>query len=505
MSSQLLISENWIEQSNVALKNAIFDTLFKLRLPTVLRGVVVMLQGLVVFICILFSPVLLVAADKPNVILIMADDVSWECFGCYGGEDYETPRIDRLASEGIRFEHCYSTPICTPSRVKLMTGKYGFRNYTHFGYLHPGERTFAHMMKEAGYRTAIAGKWQLNGLYNQLPGHLDPMRPHQAGFDESLLWQVTRGKGGDGGERFWDPPLEHNGEFISKEKNAGQYGPDLLTDFVCDFIESNQDEPFFVYYPMLLVHDPFVPTPHSRGDQPISHSLNRAPKSYAEKKKNFVAMVEYMDYLVGRVVDKVDSLGLGQETIILFTADNGTNTGIRSNWNGREIKGGKAGMKDNGTHVPLVARWTEHTPPGTVLPDLIDFTDFYATLLDASGLGSSAKEPIDGKSFLPQLTGNPGVLREWVLCHYQCYWNKKPGQYARTAKYKLYRDGSYFEVPVDLDESKDLGTSLSKEAEDVRQELEYLLKRCPPVPAGALGKETVERPTYPEVPNLLDD
>ena len=195
-----------------------------------------MLQRLILLLSILSSPALLLAADKPNVILIMADDVSWECFGCYGAEDYKTPRIDQLASEGIRFEHCYSTPICTPSRVKLMTGKYGFRNYTHFGYLDPSERTFAHMMKEAGYQTAIAGKWQLNGLYNKLAGHLDPMRPHQAGFDQSLLWQVTRGKGGDGGERFWDPPLEHNGKFISKEENAGQYGPDLLTDFVCDFI-----------------------------------------------------------------------------------------------------------------------------------------------------------------------------------------------------------------------------------------------------------------------------
>ena len=99
------------------------------------------------------------ATEKPNIILVMADDVSWECFGCYGAEDYKTPNLDRLATEGLRFTHCYSTPICTPSRVKLMTGQYNFRNYTHFGYLNPKDKTFGHLLQEAGYKTAIAGEW----------------------------------------------------------------------------------------------------------------------------------------------------------------------------------------------------------------------------------------------------------------------------------------------------------------------------------------------------------
>ncbi|MEM9366397.1 MAG: sulfatase-like hydrolase/transferase [Planctomycetota bacterium] len=455
------------------------------------------------FTCFAITTTLVWAREQPNVILIMADDVSWECFDCYGAEDYKTPYIDRLAAEGIRFEHCYSTPICTPSRVKLMTGKYGFRNYTHFGYLNPKERTFGHMMQEAGYQTAIAGKWQLNGLYNTLPGNQDSSRPQQAGFHESLLWQVTRGKGGDGGERFWEPPLEHNGNFITKEANAGKYGPDLLTDFVCDFIERNRDQPFFVYYPMVLVHDPFVPTPDTVGQQAISHALNKAPKGYDAKKANFVAMVQYMDKLIGRITRKVDALGLGEDTLIMFTADNGTNTGIRSQWNGREIRGGKAGMKDNGTHVPFVARWSGHTPNGTVLPDLVDFTDFYATLSDAAGRAREANDPVDGRSFFPQLNGEVGDPREWVLCHYQCYWKKTPGQFARTARYKLYRDGRYYEVPVDLDEANELGDAAGREATAVRRELSHLLEHCPPVPAGALDKNTQERPTYPDTPDLF--
>ena len=133
-------------------------------------------------------------APQPNIILIMADDIGWECFSDYGGEDYKTPHLDSMAAQGVRFENCYSTPICTTSRVKLMTGRYNFRNYTHFGYLHPQEKTFGQMLKQAGYKTAIAGKWQLNGLYHKAPGHLDSSRPIKAGFDEYCLWQVTKGK-----------------------------------------------------------------------------------------------------------------------------------------------------------------------------------------------------------------------------------------------------------------------------------------------------------------------
>ena len=115
----------------------------------------------------------------------MADDVSWECIGCYGAEDYETPRIDALAKQGVRFSHCYSTPICTTSRVKLMTGQYNFRNYTHFGYLSPDQKTFGNLLESAGYKTAIAGKWQLEFLHQR-------NSVNALGFDEYQLWQIFR-------------------------------------------------------------------------------------------------------------------------------------------------------------------------------------------------------------------------------------------------------------------------------------------------------------------------
>ena len=441
---------------------------------------------------------------QPNIVLMMADDVSWEAFGCYGAEDYQTPHIDQLAAEGIRFAHCYSTPICTTSRVKIMTGKYNFRNYTHFGYLSPKEKTFGHLLQQAGYKTAIAGKWQLNGLYNKLPGHDDASRPIAAGFDEYMLWQLTTAKGGDarGGERFWSPPIEHNGEFLTKEMNKGKYGPDMFCDFVCDFMERHQDQPFFVYYPMVLVHNPFVPTPDTIGDQPLA-GANKAPKDKAKQKQNFVAMVNYMDKIVGRIVKKIDDIGQSENTIILFTGDNGTNTSITSRWNGRNNKGGKAGMKDMGTHVPLVAYWKNHTPDGVVLDDLVDFTDFYTTFAQAAGSTLDKSDPIDGRSFLPQLKGQPGNPRDWVLCHYEPYWNKTPGQFVRTGDFKLYRDGRFYNVPADLEEANNLTNSGDSKALAIRQTLETFLKNCPPAPIGKKAdKNTKVRPTFPKWKNL---
>lgn len=444
---------------------------------------------------------------KPNVILIMADDVSWEAFSCYGAEDYKTPHIDALAAAGVKFTHAYSTPICTTTRVKLMTGQYNFRNYTHFGYLNPNQKTFGHMMQSAGYRTAIAGKWQLNGLYNKLPGSDDPTRPQKAGFHESMLWQVTTGKviKEGGGERFWSPPLEHNGKMLTAEQNAGKYGPDLECDFICDFMESNREEPFFVYYPMTLVHNPFVATPDTIGDASKNQAANKAPKDNAAQKDNFVAMVQYADKLVGRIVDKVKALGQLDNTIIMFTADNGTNRSITSGWNGQQIRGGKGGMTDMGTHVPFVASWHGTTPAGLVSDDLIDFTDFYTTLAEAAGVQRGDDDPIDGRSFLPQLRGEKGAPREWVLCHYQPYWNQKEGQFARNQSYKLYRDGRYFNVPNDLIEKQNLAAgSAGAEGEKARAALHAFLEQCPPAPVGRGNKNTKDRPLHPDWKNLVD-
>ncbi|MGB0993124.1 MAG: sulfatase-like hydrolase/transferase [Akkermansiaceae bacterium] len=443
----------------------------------------------------------LVEAKKPHIILIMADDVSWECFGSYGAQDYKTPELDKLAKRGVQFNHCYSTPICTTSRVMLMTGQYNFRNYTHFGYLNREDKTFGNLLHNAGYKTAVAGKWQLNGLYNKLPGHDDSQRPKKCGFDAWCLWQLTKTKA-EGGERFWHPALEQNGAMLPKNQVAGKYGPDLMSDFLCDFFEKHHKEkPVFLYYPMALVHDPFVPTPDSI--LPGQTKSNRQPKSAKERKKNFVAMVNYMDKTIGKIVKKIEALGELENTLILFTADNGTHTSITSQWNGQAIRGGKAGMKDMGTHVPLIAYWKGKTPNGKVLNDLVDFTDFYPTLAAAAGIPLGKDDPTDGRSFLPQLYGKKGNPRDWILCHYQSYWNKMPGQFIRTQKYKLYRDGRLFNVPSDLKEKHDISKNkFPQDATAAINKLRTVIKKAPPAPTTKAGRNSKDRPVYPKWPKL---
>ena len=199
-------------------------------------------------------------SQKPNIVLIMADDLGYETIGAYGSKMYQTPNLDKLVEEGMRFDHCYSTPLCTPSRVQLMTGKYNFRNYIGFGLLDPAERTFGHLMQDAGYKTCVVGKWQLLGNKRQqeLAGGRIGSCPNEAGFDEYCLWQIDKL-----GSRYKHPTLSISGE--ETRKIEGGYGPDVFLEYIEKFIERNSGKPFFLYYPMVITHDPFVPTPGPSG------------------------------------------------------------------------------------------------------------------------------------------------------------------------------------------------------------------------------------------------
>jgi arylsulfatase A len=173
------------------------------------------------------------AAAKPNVVLFMADDFGYEAVGANGGESYRTPQLDRLAATGMRFEQCHVQPLCTPTRLQLMTAIYNVRNYIEFGLIDPNATTFGHLMKRAGYATAVVGKWQL-GQAKDLPQRL--------GFDESYLWQHTR-KVPDLPPRFANPGIEYNG--VPKDFNHGEYGPKVVNDFALDFITRQRDGRFF--------------------------------------------------------------------------------------------------------------------------------------------------------------------------------------------------------------------------------------------------------------------
>ena len=412
-----------------------------------------------------------VTGARPNVILIMADDMGFECLGCNGSASYETPQLDRLAANGIRFSHCYSQPLCTPSRVKIMTGKYNFRNYVDFGYMTPEEITFGHLFQRAGYRTCIVGKWQLNGIYHDLPRHTDSRRPLEAGFDEACLWQVTRDK--SQGERYADPLVEENGKMLGEV--SGEYGPDYFAEYLCDFMERHRQQPFFVYYPMVLTHEPFVPTP----DSPAWQSGDRHRKDL----QYFGDMVAYCDKIVGRIDAKLAELGLRENTLLLFTADNGTDRRITSSMrDGTVVHGGKNLTTDAGTHVPLVASWPGTAPTGVTNSDLIDFSDFFPTLAELVGAPLAAGDA-DGVSFLPQLRGQPGHPREFVFCHFDPRWGEDGGdvvRFARNKQYKLYARGDLYHVASDALEQHPL-TPGPLAAHAARRQLQAALDSMPAV------------------------
>ena len=396
---------------------------------------------LALVVCAAFS----YGATRPNIVLIMADDLGYETLGSYGSASFDTPHLDRMAEQGIRFTRAHAQPKCTPTRLKIMTGRYNFRNYTEFGALSPDEITFGHMLQKAGYETLVAGKWQLYGRSGR------GTHPDDAGFDDYLLWQVTRGRAD--GERYADPLLLRKGEKV--RQYTGTYGPDMFTDFILDFIKRKRDAPFFVYFPMSLVHSPHMPTPDSN-----DWSIDR----HAIDDKYFPDMVAYMDKMVGRILNELDVLGLRENTIVLFTGDNGTvPTLTRKLRSGRVILGGKGATTDPGTHVPLIALWPGTVASGVVSDDLIDFTDFFVTFAELADAALPDDRILDGVSFAPQLRGEPGSPRKWLFSSWQ-----SSGRYVHNGRSRLYDNGRFFDLRADPDEEsplelKSLDTELAVE------------------------------------------
>ena len=368
---------------------------------------------------------------KPNVILIMADDLGYECLGVNGAEKYQTPNLDRLASTGMRFTNAFANPLCTPSRVKLMTGMYNVRNYIRFGLLGRKETTFGHIMKDAGYRTCIVGKWQLGK-------ELDS--PQHFGFEQSCLWQHRRGrtrKDSPHDTRFSNPRMEINGAF--KDYDHGEFGPDIAADFAVNFIEEHKDEPFFLYYPMILTHCPFIPTPGTPDWDPTSPGS----ETYKGDAKYFADMDHHMDKNIGRITAKLEELKLRDNTLIIFTGDNGTDEPVVSDWMGRKIPGGKGQMNDNGTRAPLIVSYPGHIRAGSVSDELVDFTDIMPTICDATDTQLPANHPRDGVSLWQTLQERPGRNKPWAFFWYARNGNTEKAQViARTRSHVVRRMGA---------------------------------------------------------------
>ncbi len=367
------------------------------------------------------------APRRPNIIMMMADDLGFETVSANRGAPYKTPVLDKLAAQGLRFTNCVAQPLCTPTRVKLMTGRYNFRNYARFGILDPRETTFGNLMRGAGYATCITGKWQL-GRDRKLVDHF--------GFDEYCLWWLE-----NKGARYNNVgELMQNGRVLPGKR--GEYGPDVVSRFMLDFITRHKDEPFFCYYPMILTHSPFELTP----DAPSGMATN------APVLERMAGMVAYTDKIVGRVVAHLDALGLRDNTLILFIGDNGTDRSIRGGRVGeQDWPGGKgSNFVEMGMRVPLVASYPAGGVSGIVLDDPLDLADFLPTFAELAGAKLPKGVQFDGHSFAGRLTGAGDYKpHPWA---YVGYYGKRRGSmshFARDTRYKLYEGGYFFDFIKD--------------------------------------------------------
>ncbi|MFY7818250.1 MAG: sulfatase-like hydrolase/transferase [Akkermansiaceae bacterium] len=372
------------------------------------------------------------ASEKPNILIILADDLGIECLSSYGGVSNDTPHLDCLAKEGMQFTRCFSNPFCSPSRAQLLTGRYPFQNglkvVLHSKnqenlYLHPSQPSFARQLKQHGYTTQIVGKWHvsLEHKHNTI---------QEFGFDHYQTWSIFDNRG-QKTTRFWNPYLIRDGKIIATQIND-RYGPDVDLEVYLDFIKHNAKSktPFLAYYSTCLTHYPWEPTPDS-----VEKSYRAPNVTHKGNAKYFPQMLAYLDKQIGSILRTLDDLKIADNTIVFFLADNGTDQALVNLWsNGRQIPGGKGTMTDRGTHVPLLVRWPGKIKAGSTCNDLVDLSDFLPTLCEVTG-APMPKEKIHGRSFAPQLRGKMGQPREWI--HIQNGENRQ----VRNRDYMLNNQG----------------------------------------------------------------
>jgi arylsulfatase A-like enzyme len=405
--------------------------------------------GLLVALLTLPFPIL-AAEQRPNIVFILADDYGLDGVGIYGSDRFKgrTPNIDRLAQSGIRFENAYCTPLCGPTRCLLNTGRYGFRtggtSNQNAGQPKAAEEpSLARTLQSAGYATGMAGKWR------QVGGS-----PGDWGFGEFITDPTAGGW-------YWKTSYTRNGQLVQTDREV--YNPDVCLDFAKDFFRHHQDEPFYFYFPTHLVHGPILKTPESKNGGNL----------YDDN-------VAYLDKQVGQLVAELEKLGLREKTLILFASDNGT-AKQSGRISGRPVNGQKGTMLEGGAHVPLIANWKGVTPAGTVLKDLVDFSDLFPTFVELAGTTLPAGVKFDGRSFAPQLRGQTGHPRDWIFVQLGAKW------YVRNAGWKLNQSGELFDLSEAPFVEKTVAVAGQTEAaKAARQQLQAALNELNP----AAGKNS---------------
>ncbi len=425
---------------------------------------------------------------QTNIVLIMIDDLAWMDLNCQGNKRLDTPNIDKLASQGMRFTDAYAAaPVCSPTRAAIMTGQSParlritnhlpdreqfqpnnakLRSAETLEHLPLEHVTLAERLKEANYATAFLGKWHLSGRGTARNGDLaEPkLRPEYQGFDLNV-----------GGCGFGGPPSYFEPYRIPNitPRREGEYLPDRLADEAIDFIRANRDRAFFVALWNYTVHWPM-----------------QAPQKLVEKYESrvgpgikdarYAAMIEAMDTAVGRVITTLDELQLSGETLVIFTSDNGGFGGVSDC---RPLRASKGYLYEGGIRVPLIVRWRGAAAGGTTCRTPVISTDFYPTLLEVAGLMPQGTKKLDGLSIVPTLKQTGALKRKAIFFHYPNYaWHRsnRLGGAIREGHYKLikwYDDESVelYNLADDLSEKNDLSAKMPRKASDLKRKLETWL------------------------------
>jgi arylsulfatase A-like enzyme len=444
----------------------------------------------------------------PNIVFFLVDDLGYMDVGCNNPQTfYETPNINGLAASGMRFTQGYAAnPVCSPTRYSIMTGKYPSRvDSTNFfsgkrastflpaplnDVMALEETTLAEAFKAQGYATMFAGKWHL--------GPTEEFWPEKQGFD------VNRGgfaRGGPyGGKKYFSP----YGNPRLSDGPDGEHLPDRLASEVNDFIEAHRDEPFLTYLAFYSVHTPLIGRPDLvKKYQDKAKKLQQSGiADFADEEQIFpnggkrqvrirqnhavyAAMVEAMDQAVGKVLNKLDELQLTDNTIVVFTSDNGgLSTSEGSPTSNVPLRGGKGWLYEGGIREPYLIRWPGHTTPGSTCDHPVISTDFMPTLLEAAGQPLLPEKHLDGISLVPLLNGGKELDRQALYWHYPHYSNQGgiPGGAIRRGNWKLierFEDGrvQLYDLQSDLSEKNNLVDEHPEKVAEMRQQLHEWYKR----------------------------
>ena len=344
--------------------------------------------------------------NPPNILFIVADDIGYEKLGSYNGLHTNTPNIDALAKKGVQFMRAYTSPVCTPSRMTIYTGRYPTNHqYTNVLPVHLGTKefvdfkaipTYAQLLRDNGYLTSVTGKWQLAAL------EYHPEHCKLGGFDSWCVWQIW--KDNKKTTRYWQATLNEDGKIRNDIDSL--FGPDVLTNYVIEQMQEAKaaGKPFAIQHNMMLPHWPIIQTPDDKK---------------LEREASLDNMIAYMDKQVGILLEAVEKLGVSDNTIIIFAGDNGTETKeIRLTKQGK-VQGGKHTMTDAGAHVPLIFYQPKKMEGGRKVNQLIDFADLFPTFCQLAGIELEEEMAIDGVSFHKLLNGEKQTTRAWVTAGYR--------------------------------------------------------------------------------------